>query len=365
MKSAATLLCLVGFLHAPTANAGPYARVPLDRLVNSADGIVVAAMVQQADGSSSLQIPLEVKKVFKGDIAQGSIVYVAPPPELRTIPKGQARVQGVWFLKRIDAEWTAMPTSAGDIAFPDLLYQTEPADTVGLANTQANATALDRVILELSGSILSGKQLTLLEAMLGTRSAVARELYSTAARSANASVRGFGLAGLIRENDPSSISQLEQEATRQPALQNDASILVSVQELYRSPALTGIQALGRIALSKKHSDALRVGAANALMAIHSKDSVAFLATLLDDPSPEMRFRGLFGLASFANGFPIQTPQSIASMSYLTPEAPGWKYRSGETMRHVPSVDAFRADEPSYMKFWKDWWSRVRHEFAAP
>lgn len=182
------------------------------------------------------------------------------------------------------------PTAAGDLNFHDLFYSTAPADPNSSPIRQPARTATDRIILKLSASILRDDGVGLLSAFYGVDSAVAKELYSHAAQSSKAEVRSFGLAGLISSNDYAGLTQLEEDVRRGAVRADNLDLLLSLEQLYESPDPAGVQALGRIAAAKDLPGAFRTGAAHALMRIHAKEAAPILAALLDDASPEIRFR---------------------------------------------------------------------------
>jgi hypothetical protein len=85
----------------------------------------------------------------------------------------------------------------------------------------------------------------------------------------------------------------------------------------------------------------------------------YLAALLDDPDPDLRVEAVGGIGAFANGLPVQTAASLASMSYLQPSSNA-PYRTADTVAHFAmGTRAIEKDEASYVAFWKSWWDQNR------
>jgi len=91
-----------------------------------------------------------------------------------------------------------------------------------------------------------------------------------------------------------------------------------------------LTSLANIALP---SSQLREPAVRALSSIHSRDARPFLASLLTSTDSGERMRGVFGLASFANGCPIETDDNVATMDYLRCHQPS-VYRTKDTFANL-------------------------------
>lgn len=103
----------------------------------------------------------------------------------------------------------------------------------------------------------------------------------------------------------------------------------------------------------------RSAAAKALASIHTKEALPYLAVLIDDQDRGLRAEGIGGLASFANGLPVQTPANTTSLEYLQ-FPPIASYKTGETVAHfVLALPSTAPDEAAYLSFWKSWWSQNR------
>jgi hypothetical protein len=89
-----------------------------------------------------------------------------------------------------------------------------------------------------------------------------------------------------------------------------------------------VGALGRIA-----SDAnMQACVAEALDRIHTRDTLPFLAQLLDSSDPKAREYAIGGMSRFVDNLPIQTPSNILNGKSLVPQGPA-PYRTADTDRH--------------------------------
>ena len=106
-------------------------------------------------------------------------------------------------------------------------------------------------------------------------------------------------------------------------------------------------------------------AAVVLWAVHTRESLPYMAALLDHPDQAMRYLGVIGLATFANNLPVHNPKSsTASMDWLTPLPGKAPYATQETREHFAARDVFENQESKYLDFWKRWWVEHRVELSA-
>ena len=73
------------------------------------------------------------------------------------------------------------------------------------------------------------------------------------------------------------------------------------------------QQLAQLADANTTSADLRNAAVWAIAAIHTKESLPFLASLVSSSDPYEQGRGITGLSSFANGCPSETPDSASAL----------------------------------------------------
>ena len=103
--------------------------------------------------------------------------------------------------------------------------------------------------------------------------------------------------------------------------------------------------------------------AHALASIHTRATLPYLAALLDDPVLDLRAEAVGGMASFANGLPVQITADLTSMRYLQfPEkAP---YLTPETRANFGMGKfTIEQDEARYLSCWRTWWAEHRGELG--
>jgi hypothetical protein len=135
-------------------------------------------------------------------------------------------------------------------------------------------------------------------------------------------------------------------------------VVLGICEHYRQTSAPGVAALTDLASSSSGSVSLRRCSAHALRAIHTKESLPGLLQLLDSSDQTVRYEAVFGLASFANGLPVQVPSNTANLEFLRPSGNS-PLATADTRANMPSLPEFRSNEQKYLNFWRQWWIRVQ------
>jgi hypothetical protein len=177
-------------------------------------------------------------------------------------------------------------------------------------------------------------------------------LWSRLSSSPNSTTRLVALGSLIRKGQAGALQTV---AGLQPATINaqDQAILGAALLAYRNMDPVGIRALGQM-VTKRYSEPVRSGAAEALKAIHTQDTLPYLTALLDSESRDLRYQAVSGIASFANGLPVQTKENYATMAFLVPNSNADFKSTDETRANFPMIDTFFENEQKYILFWKKW-----------
>ena len=102
------------------------------------------------------------------------------------------------------------------------------------------------------------------------------------------------------------------------------------------------------------SGELRNAIVRALAAIHTRETLHFLAGLLSSPSAGDRMSAVIGLSSFVNGCPPQTPDNVASMEYMQFKNSS-PYRTPETIAAFAFAPVDSERENELVQFWTAWW----------
>jgi hypothetical protein len=264
----------------------------------------------------------------------------------------------MWLLKvSSPGGWDVIPVSGPDGLMTSLFW---PSATSLLSAYQYTAVTpvADMAVLELANAAeaTNGRPEMLLFAAEGLDSPVVEGVLQRFLGSTDTAFRAIGLAGLLERGDQNSVRELQ---LLWPSMTNEPMrihVISAVRDAFRSPDVDGIQRLMDVA--NAFAD-LRGSAVAALAAVHTGTSLPFLAGLLMSADPAERMKGVFGLSSFANGCPAQTPGNIKTLQFLQ-FASGAPYRTADTISHF----AFRRGpanlEAAVVSFWLDWWNN-HHE----
>jgi len=145
-----------------------------------------------------------------------------------------------------------------------------------------------------------------------------------------------------------------------PSISGDPSrenVLSALRNAFRDSTPSSVKQLALLAGMNSTPAELRQAAVWALGSVHSLESLPFLASLLLSSDPSEQVKGVFGLASFANGCPAQTPNNVVSMEYLQFKNPS-SYRTAETIANFAlggNPSAGDAALGRLVSFWLGWW----------
>lgn len=349
MKAKFWIILLV--VAAPSLFVPIAAPASLLQLQKNADLIVVGSASGGYQAGDILNFTIQVSRVVKGDVVAGTPI----PVSWQSSPAGAATGHGLWFLKRSSGGWRVLPVQSGWAQFNDI-FVAMPIGPLPTPYAYDPAAALsDKVASEISAAIESGIGRRLWPSTLDElNSPVTQVLYRRLSTSSSAQPRILGLRGQIRSGSAEALTSAIQAA---PALSSSAEypiLLLSIRDEFRSSDTSSVVILGQTTLNKTLSSDLRESAAHALRAIHTQDALPYLATLLDDPDIKLQEEAIGGLASFANGLPIQTAASVPSLAYLQlPDHAPYKTES-TVARFVMGPGAI-----AQLPFWKSWWAQNR------
>ena len=400
LNAAGTILALTSYCSATNP-----AKPDLAQALRAADTIVVARVIsgkaRSSPAGASGELLLRIIRVIEGEIAAGSQVAIKTHGSRFYIPGPAARMSGswavqhftaLWFLRRQGEQYSVIPVTpnAGEPQRASLLLP-ENASPASQSNELHRAVAEEIIatlramaithpneikpvfnVQMINGQVDRGysfgnyaaKALQLTEALatLGdqpTLLAVHRELASDQV----GYLRSIGIAGLIAANDPAGPRQAAGELrnlSREAYLGPIATSLMG----YRNPEdREAILAIGRMATEFADLDLplLQRSAARALNALHTKETLPTLITLLDSKDAEVGGLALNGICLFVRNAPIVRPEAILSGSWRQSREPA-PFRTKDTdaycwMDPLPGSWA----PPEYKAFWKTWWHDHREE----
>ena len=340
--------------------AAPAAPLPLGKLLQMADAVVVATVQNQVVSGPDVSLSLTAVRVLKGSVMPGSNLYVTwspPVPPDSTLLGRSTAGSGVWFLKQGAAGWTALPISAGAISFEGV-YFTVPSRSLQAGNAyDPQASLQERFASELAAAARDPESAPAVAHVIAGGAiddfdpVVLSPIWSQLASDPSASTRAIGLAGQIRLGASSAlVAVANTDAAAFPADAQDHLSIAICQ--YHNPDSAGINALGALVKSS-YADTVRFCAMHALRAIHNKDTLVYLSALLDAGSVRAQYEAIAGIASFANGFPIQAAENAANMGFLTASGNA-PLATSDTQKYFPTRSAFAKQPEMYVSFWKNW-----------
>lgn len=327
--------------------------------VATACSVVARGTVTSWDeAATGVSFDITVQTVFKGTASLGTIhvshmwnrggmVLSESQIGTQTIT---AKIEGIWCLQQATSSgWDVMPINGPDGYFMNLSWPAAPALP---APYQIRSSALpDTLLFELAAGIESGR-VNPETAIAAAQGAQGSSLQLVASRFMNSPIPEFRIAGLagllpIQPSAINSVSGLWPSISSNP---RRFILLFAIRNTFRDPAPGSIQQLVQLTAV---SPELREAAVHAISSIHTKESLPFLATLLTSPDASERAKGVFGLSSFANACPSQTPANTQSMAYLQcpDSAP---YKTPETVTNFASPGT---PSDQVVTFWINWWIR--------
>lgn len=162
-----------------------------------------------------------------------------------------------------------------------------------------NNSVLDKIFVELVVVEEAGPppllSFELTEEYRANRSPVLAAALSRFAASQNRRLRILGLCGGVLSGDPALILAARQNAS---ALSSDAEwpeLMRQIGTHYQNTSRQAIRNLGQVATEVTSSPDLRRAAAAALARMHTRQSLPYLAALLDDPDVYLKAMGVSGL----------------------------------------------------------------------
>jgi hypothetical protein len=338
----------------------------LAELQQGADLVVVGSASGGGQPGSVLSFTVQVSRVLKGDpMVAGTPITVDWTLRPGARAEGEpANGSGLWFLQRSSKGWELLPVMQGDLDFDQVFIEVPPAAILSPYAYSPAEPVSDKVASEVSAAIESanggGMQLAALHygQLDRLNSPVIQRLYKRMSSSASPNQRILGLSGLIRGGSTAALSAAAQAASSLGDYPLEAGVLSeSVRNEYRATDANSVEILGQIATALTGpSLPLRQAAAHALTGIHTAQALPYLAALLDDPDSDLRAEGVSGLASFANGLPVQTSANVPSLGYLQRPASA-PYMTKETDANF-ALGPGAETEPR-LSFWKAWWLQNR------
>lgn len=340
-----------------------------DRLADRADAVVVGELFSGKQAGHSLSFVLSVTRILKGDLIGRATVNVSGRMGL-SLSGSLGGHYGIWFLQRTGTQWRLLPLLPGAAALETSGYLpiSKLSSPAAVVTSSPPRTANDRIAIEMAAAIQSysdRKQLfTLAYGLQGaTESGLLRDIYLSLRTSSDPEIRFIGLSRTFGpDDDLLTLAEIANNLDLVLKLQARGILVPSICGRTNSDP-RAVQYLGRLAQS---SDlAVQRCSAMALMYIHSRESLPFLAGLLDAIDPRTREYAIGGLSRFVDNLPIPTAYNVTNGQVLIPQG-AQPHRTMETDKYSLSTGWLgRADQTEHLKFWKSWWASMRNQLINP
>jgi hypothetical protein len=225
------------------------------------------------------------------------------------------------------------------------------APTLPTAYQVQNVPLADTLLFELSAGVEAAgvNPGIAIGAAQGARSSSLQIVANRFIASSNLDFQIAGLAGLI----PVQLSAIASVSGMWPSISSNPRrflLVFAIRESFRDPSPTSIQQLVRLA---SLSPEMREASIHAISSIHTRESLPFLASLLTSSDVKEQARGVFGLSSFANVCPAETPANVISMAYLQCTSNG-PYSTTDTVVNFTSPGS---PSSQVVSFWINWWNQ--------
>lgn len=335
-------------------------------VADQASTVVVGEILSGQQSGNSAVFTLSVVRTLKGAANPGAAITVNATVS-QSADRDLTGAYGMWFLSNASGQWTLLPVLRGvfDTAYYPLSKTASPA---AITTNSPAVTLDDQIALENAaalGSYSTPLQFHLLAAgLLATAdSPVTQNVFLLLHASADPELRFIALARWLRNHgDTSALAEVANNIGLTPSLKATFFVVPGVLgRLDSDPA--AIEYLGKIASSPQPD--LQRAAATALMHIHTRDTLPYLAKLLDSGDAATRETAVRGLSRFVDNLPIATQDNVLSGKASLREGPT-PYRTAQTDAHSLSTRSLAqasGSEGDVLQFWKSWWETVKGQLS--
>lgn len=337
----------------------------LDELAGKADAIVVGEIQSGRQTGVSVTLVLSVVRTIKGDLPEGTLLDISGDLQSSFTRLAIGKEGGLWFMKQSGNRWTFLPVRQG----PGLLEMccfvpfvktalSGPVEVTHLPQTVGDKVALELVTALKQGNIdlKHSNAAWIVYAMFGERPFITGLLRDLRAQS-NQDLKFLGLNNLLKTEDQvSALVELANEVDLVERFRQLPLVGTRICGIHNpDPAVVAI--LGRISPRPD----MQACAASALALIHTRQTLPFLAQLLDSKDPVAREEAIRGLSRFVESLPIrQMNDQVTGKSYIS-QGPT-PYRTADTTRFSLSLRRLMQtgeSDAEYVQFWKSWWARMQ------
>ena len=338
-----------------------------DQLIDQSDLVVIGSITAGQQIGQTVNFSLLVDLVLKGEAGAGTSLGVgwndAWPTRIgrQLYQRELSGFYGMWFLRKDGTSGIlallpasgAGQTPIGRAYFP-LGRDRVPKLTGG--------SVADRVASVLIAEVRATKALTAATGGLWgiADSAITTGFFQEMAADPDAKMHLVGVAGLARIHDNGAVADLVALVDRIPRSEGQGFALHAIEALGDGEAGRTL-ALG--SLIKSPDFEVQFTAAQTLGSLHSRNSMPFLAILLESPDPRIRQQAIIGMSRFVDNLPRLTEEN-------GPPSFKWSIPLGPPLYKTPETDLYRPDmtrlgdpvaELAYVQFWRSWWVRMQSQ----
>jgi hypothetical protein len=336
-------------------------RASLEYLRANASAIVVGSVTSRVEDPNQVSFTIDVARVLQGNIPGSSVNVVHPWAGLlrRSGQIVNQSIFGIWFLTTNDASgnWdllTARPTAVRTVL--GLFLPASPTPPTGPYAYPPGTPLIDSLVYETAAGVQSSNAdpELLLGAFDSMDTATIRSLLASILSSRNPGTEAVGLAGSLERALPGAIQNL---VDLWPAISTDthaSDVVSALASSWRDLTPAAVQQLATFAAGALAGSDIRSAAVRALAAIHTRETLPFLASLLSSADANEQVLAVYGLSAFANGCPVQTRDNVVSMAYLQCTQPS-TYKTSETVANFGFRPGPPDEESALVSFWKTWW----------
>jgi hypothetical protein len=297
--TASTLLALVAAVGAQG--------FPLDVLASRADAVVIASVMQTVVGSDHVSYTLNIARTFKGSLQLSTITVIHSLANMRIAGLAPGPV-GIWFLTQTaSGTWDVLVSNPSGGHFSNALFL--PASTAKPAGPFAygpTTPMVDALVYEVAAGIQNtpSDPVIMTGAVDRMDTPAVRAVLSAYLASADPGFKSIGLALSLERGLPGVTQQFSQVWGQISADRHAFWVIQALRDSWRDPTPAAVTQMVSFAGAAPLGSPIRAGAIRALAAIHTRETVPFLASLLSSSDSSEKERAIYGVSAFANGCPI-------------------------------------------------------------
>jgi hypothetical protein len=332
---------------------------PLDVLASHADAIVIASVMQTVVGSDQVSYTLNIARTFKGSLQPSTITVIHSVANMRIANLAPGPV-GIWFLTQTTSgTWDVLVSNPSGAHFSNALFL--PASTAKPTGPFAYGSTtpmVDALVYEVAAGIQNtpSDPVIMTGAVDRMDTPAVKAVLSTYLASADPGLKSIGLALSLERGVPGVTQQLSEAWGQISADRHAFWVSQALRDSWRDPTPAAVTQMAAFASAAPLGSPIRAAAIRALAAVHTRETVPFLASLLSSSDSSEQERAIYGVSAFANGCPIQTNANATSMTYLTQCNHSSTYSTPDTVAHFAFGPGSAERMSAFAQFWQGWWS---------